>query len=231
MIVLIKAFLLLVSAEAVRASTLSLSKSVISTTVPLASPYAVSWTVSARYWISSWCTLSIGIHLPVSQIFSRSQLRMLVTPSFLETTVRRFPIENDAVFRPRPNLPRSLGLLFFSGPSPPQRIALNISSRVIPPPSSTILTHPVRSPTLGVTSTLTFLAPAVMLLSTKSAKAVWGWYPIFRMDSISAEGCGTSSFTLFWTLQVTCSHEWRHISSPCVWLYTICSQCWLLWLA
>ena len=77
--------------------------------------------------------------------------------------------ENDAVFSPMPNRPRSWAVRAAPGPRPAMVIAVTSSLSVMPRPSSLTATQESLPSQLKVTST--WRAPAAMLLSTRSATA------------------------------------------------------------
>src|SRR5450759_1906715 len=97
-------------------------------------------------------------------------------------TVSLLHWEKDAVFRPRPNLPRSSGSLSSRGLLLPGRMALIKSFSLIPQPSSFIDMDEF-SP-FQKNFNQTFFAPAVMLLSIRSEIEVGRSYPKARSDSI-----------------------------------------------
>ena len=132
-------------------------------------------------------------HLPDSAMWSRFHRAHAVVPLVRLTTVSTRHWENEAVFRPSPNLPRSDFGLSSRGFRLPNRIASRSPSSVNPTPSS-------RMPTLAsVVSVLANMwivsACAAMQLSTRSARAVLSEYPIARMLSMSGEGLGGISMT------------------------------------
>ena len=87
----------------------------------------------------------------------------------LESMLKEHP-EIDAVFIPRPNLPRSFSSLSSVGVLLPKRIASINSALVIPMPSSIMATH--GTPLFQRNRTEIVVDLAVMLLSTMSARAV-----------------------------------------------------------
>ena len=70
--------------------------------------------------------------------FLKAQMAALVCPERRDTTVSRRHWEKLALFRPRPNRPRSGSSRVASGFLLPGRIAATSSSSVMPSPSSTI---------------------------------------------------------------------------------------------
>ena len=108
-------------------------------------------------------------------IASRSHLKQEVLEFLFEATVKHRHCENEAVFKPIPNRPRSVAARSSSGLFAPNVIAVSNSASSMPRPLSRMeiqLDGPRQS-----NVTCTSEAPAEMLLSITSAKAAAVVYP------------------------------------------------------
>src|SRR5262245_31266784 len=98
-----------------------------------------------------------------------SQVNDETPAGVLDVTVRRRHWDNDAVFKPSPNLPRSLLDRGASEPTPPNLMASTSVASSIPWPSSNMLT--IGSPLFQSHPISIVVASAAILLSMMSAIA------------------------------------------------------------
>ena len=113
----------------------------------------------------------LNAHCPVWRTWSKSQhlANMQLSAVGRVATVSSRDCENDAVFRPNPNRPRSDEARDPRGSPLPIRIACRRTLSVIPLPSSTTA-HQESAPAQCM-NTCTCSAPAEIELSTRSAMA------------------------------------------------------------
>ena len=136
----------------------------------------------------SWLTALRSLHSEDRTTTSRSHCLIELTLALRLATVRRRHWEKEAVFSPSPKRPKSVAARTSRGLCDPARIASFSSASVIPDPSSRTRNQE-REPAQWQ-SIQTLRAPALRLLSTRSAIAAGVEYPKARSDSISASGFG-----------------------------------------